>query len=85
MLPVLHLNGYKIASPTLLARIPEEELVSLLEGYGHRPILVSGGQGGEEPAAVHDRLAAALDQALEEIGEIQRAARSGARGGRAGQ
>src|SRR5438552_2627275 len=53
VLPVLHLNGYKIANPTVLARIPEDELVSLLEGYGYRPLLVSG----DEPSAVHPELA----------------------------
>jgi len=82
VLPILHLNGYKIANPTLLARIPEPELTALLEGYGHRPIFVRGGEGGEEPAAVHGRLAAALDEALDEIAEIQRAARSGGAAGR---
>ncbi len=75
VLPILHLNGYKIANPTVLARIPERELVALFEGYGWRPIVVSGGFDGEEPAAVHQRLAAALDEALDEIREIQRAAR----------
>ena len=49
VLPILHLNGYKIANPTVLARIPEEELLELLRGYGHRPIVVSG----DDPAAVH--------------------------------
>jgi len=82
VLPILHLNGYKIANPTVLARIPEPELASLLEGYGYRPLFVRGGQDGEEPFAVHERLAAALDEALEEIGEIQRAARSGGASGR---
>ncbi len=77
VLPILHLNGYKIANPTVLARIPEGELTALLEGYGHHPIVVNGGLDGEEPIAVHPRLAAAFDQALAEIGEIQRAARSG--------
>ncbi len=71
VLPVLHLNGYKIANPTVLARIPERELVSLLEGYGHRPLLVSGGFDGEDPLAVHERFAAALDEALDEIAEIR--------------
>jgi len=71
VLPVLHLNGYKIANPTVLARIPEHELVSLLEGYGHRPILVTGGFDGEEPIAVHERFAAALDEALDEIAAIK--------------
>ena len=76
VLPILHLNGYKIANPTLLARIPEHELVALFEGYGHRPILVTGGFDGEEPAAVHQRFAAALDEALDEIAEIQTRARA---------
>jgi xylulose-5-phosphate/fructose-6-phosphate phosphoketolase len=75
VLPILHLNGYKIASATVLARIPEEELVALLEGYGHRPNLVTGGFDGEEPAAVHQRFAAALDEALDEISDIQKGAR----------
>jgi xylulose-5-phosphate/fructose-6-phosphate phosphoketolase len=75
VLPILHLNGYKIANPTLLARIPEEELVALFEGYGYRPLLVSGGFDGEEAGPVHQRFAAALDEALDEIAEIQRAAR----------
>ncbi len=75
VLPILHLNGYKIANPTVLARIPEDELVSLFEGYGYRPLVVSGGFDGEEHAAVHQRFAAALDEALDEIGRIQRAAR----------
>jgi xylulose-5-phosphate/fructose-6-phosphate phosphoketolase len=71
VLPILHLNGYKIANPTVLARIPEEELVALFEGYGYRPILVSG----EEPEQVHRDLAAALDDALDDIARIQHAAR----------
>jgi xylulose-5-phosphate/fructose-6-phosphate phosphoketolase len=71
VLPFLHLNGYKIANPTVLARIPEAELVSLLEGCGWRPLLVAG----DEPAAVHQALAAALDEALDEIAAFQRAAR----------
>jgi xylulose-5-phosphate/fructose-6-phosphate phosphoketolase len=71
VLPVLQLNGYKISNPTVLARIPEAELVSLLEGYGWRPIVVSG----DQPESVHQALAAALDEALDEIREIQRAAR----------
>ena len=73
VLPILHLNGYKIANPTVLARIPEAELVALLEGYGYRPLLVTGGFDGEDPLAVHQRFAAALDEALDEIAEIQRA------------
>jgi xylulose-5-phosphate/fructose-6-phosphate phosphoketolase len=75
VLPILHLNGYKIANPTVLARIPEEELLALFEGYGYVPLLVHGGFDGEEAPGVHDRLAAALDQALDEIGRIQHAAR----------
>jgi xylulose-5-phosphate/fructose-6-phosphate phosphoketolase len=71
VLPVLQLNGYKIANPTVLARIPEAELLSLLEGYGWRPIVVSG----HEPGPVHQAFAAALDEALDEIREIQRGAR----------
>ncbi len=72
VLPVLQLNGYKIANPTVLARIPEAELVSLLEGYGWRPLIVAG----DQPEAVHEAFAAALDEALAEIREIQQAARS---------
>ncbi len=75
VLPILHLNGYKIANPTVLARIPEEELGALLEGYGHRPVFVTGGFDGEEPAAVHQRFAAALDEVVDEITEIQHRAR----------
>jgi xylulose-5-phosphate/fructose-6-phosphate phosphoketolase len=71
VLPILHLNGYKIANPTILARIPETELVALLEGYGHRVHLVTG----DDPASVHRLLAAELDAALDEIRGIQAAAR----------
>jgi xylulose-5-phosphate/fructose-6-phosphate phosphoketolase len=73
VLPILHLNGYKIANPTVLARIPEDELVRLFEGYGHRVILVSG----EDPAAVHPLMAAALDDAFDDIAAIQHKARVG--------
>src|SRR5579864_7456160 len=73
VLPILHLNGYKIANPTVLARIPEEELRRLLEGYGHNPVFVSG----DDPMLVHQQLAAALDWAMDEIASIQRTARSG--------
>jgi xylulose-5-phosphate/fructose-6-phosphate phosphoketolase len=75
VLPILHLNGYKIANPTVLDRIPEEELVALFRGYGWEPLLVSGGFDGEDPAAVHQRFAAALDDALDRVAAIQRAAR----------
>src|SRR5581483_6877961 len=78
VLPVLHLNGYKIANPTVLARIPREELTKLLEGYGHRPVYVEG----SEPAEMHERMAAVLDEVMGEIREIQDGARSGGRGGR---
>jgi len=71
VLPILHLNGYKIANPTVLARIPEQELRGLLEGYGHVPVFV----GGDDPEPVHQQLAAAMDWALDEIAGIQRAAR----------
>ena len=71
VLPILHLNGYKIASPTVLARIGDEELTSLLEGYGHSVHWVDG----HEPEAMHQRMASVLDQVVEEIASIQRAAR----------
>jgi xylulose-5-phosphate/fructose-6-phosphate phosphoketolase len=71
VLPILHLNGYKIANPTVLARIPEAELVSLLEGYGYRPYIVSG----DDPATMHRLMAETLDTALDEIARIQAAAR----------
>src|SRR6266566_2723201 len=71
VLPFLHLNGYKIANPTVLGRIPEQELVSFLEGCGWRPLIVAG----DEPDAVHKDLAGAFDEALDQIAEIQRAAR----------
>lgn len=71
VLPILALNEYKIANPTLLARIPQDELDSLLCGYGYEPILVAG----RDPAAVHQQFAAAMDTCLERIGQIQRAAR----------
>ncbi len=74
VLPVLHLNGYKIANPTVLARIPEAELLDLMRGYGHDPIVVAG----DDPAEVHRQLAAALDLAMDRIAAIQLEARSGA-------
>jgi xylulose-5-phosphate/fructose-6-phosphate phosphoketolase len=73
VLPILHLNGFKIANPTVLARIPEEELVALFRGCGWEPLLVEG----DEPEAVHQAFAAALDRSLDRIAEIQRAARDG--------
>ncbi|MET8174467.1 phosphoketolase family protein [Streptomyces clavifer] len=73
VLPILHLNGYKIANPTVLARLPEEELDALLRGYGHDPVHVEG----DDPATVHRALAAAMDLAVDRIDEYQRAARTG--------
>ena len=73
VLPILHLNGYKIASPSVLSRIPEQELMHLLQGYGHRPIIVSG----NDPQLVHRALAAALDDAFDDIARIQARARRG--------
>jgi xylulose-5-phosphate/fructose-6-phosphate phosphoketolase len=71
VLPILALNGYKIANPTVLARIPEAELVKLLEGYGHEALIVAG----DEPLDVHRQMAIALDAALDRIQEIRRRAR----------
>ncbi len=67
VLPILHLNGYKIANPTVLARIPEDELLKLLQGYGWRPRVVAGG----EPEVMHQKMAAALDEILDDIRRIQ--------------
>src|SRR5438105_3843376 len=67
VLPILHLNGYKIANPTLLARIPEDELRRLLEGYGYAPYIIAG----DDPMDMHQRMAALLDLVLDEIEEIQ--------------
>jgi xylulose-5-phosphate/fructose-6-phosphate phosphoketolase len=74
VLPVLHLNGYKIANPTVLARIPEDELTALMRGYGYTPHFVTG----DDPAAVHQQLAATLDAVLDDIAAIQDTARRGA-------
>ncbi|WP_433701500.1 phosphoketolase family protein [Nocardiopsis sp. CA-288880] len=78
VLPILHLNGYKIANPTVLARIPEEELLKQLEGFGYRPLVVSG----DDPVYMHGRMAQVLDEALAEIARIQRVARSSGLEGR---
>ncbi|ETK35168.1 hypothetical protein MPTA5024_15515, partial [Microbispora sp. ATCC PTA-5024] len=67
VLPILHLNGYKIANPTVLARIPEEELVKLFEGYGYRPHIVSG----DDPAVMHPLMAETLDAVFDEIAEYK--------------
>ena len=74
VLPILHLNGYKIANPTVLARIPEEELCALLRGYGYDPIVVAG----DEPEAMHALMARTMDEVADRIAGIQRAARTGA-------
>jgi len=73
VLPILHLNGYKIANPTVLSRIPRDELRALMEGYGHNPYFVEG----DDPALVHQQMAAVMDTVVEEIHAIQRAAREG--------
>ncbi len=73
VLPILHLNGYKIANPALLARIPREELVSLFTGYGWTPHFVEG----HDPALMHEAMAAALEQSVSEIQAYQRSTRSG--------
>jgi xylulose-5-phosphate/fructose-6-phosphate phosphoketolase len=72
VLPILHLNGYKIANPTVLARISRQELEQLLRGYGHRPYFVEG----DDPETMHQLMAATLDQAIEEIRQIQAEART---------
>jgi len=71
VLPILHLNGYKIANPTVLARLPAEELRSLLEGYGYEVFEV----GGDDPDVVHEDMARTLDEVLDKIAAIQKTAR----------
>ena len=71
VLPILHLNGYKIANPTVLARIGREELSLLMQGYGYTPYFVSG----DDPATMHQLMAATLDRVFDEIRQIQTAAR----------
>ena len=72
VLPILHLNGYKIQNPCILARIPHDELKQLFLGYGHDPIFVEG----EEPEPMHRAMAAALDEAVDKIRKIQKKARA---------
>ncbi|MGB6990005.1 MAG: phosphoketolase family protein, partial [Candidatus Sulfotelmatobacter sp.] len=72
VLPVLHLNGYKIANPTILARIPHDELEALLTGYGHKPYFVEG----SDPLEMHQKMATTLEQCILEIRSIQQHARS---------
>lgn len=71
VLPILHLNGYKISNPTILSRISDEELIKLFEGYGWEPILVEG----NDPMTMHGAMSKALDKCIEKIKEIQREAR----------
>jgi xylulose-5-phosphate/fructose-6-phosphate phosphoketolase len=71
VIPILHLNGYKIAGPTVLARIPRNELAELLQGYGYHPYFVSG----HEPGPMHQSMAATLDSIVDEIRNIQKEAR----------
>jgi xylulose-5-phosphate/fructose-6-phosphate phosphoketolase len=78
VLPILHLNGYKIAGPTVLARLPHDELEALFHGYGHRPYFVEG----DEPEALHQLMAATLDEAIGEITAIQQKARATGDAGR---
>jgi xylulose-5-phosphate/fructose-6-phosphate phosphoketolase len=78
VLPILHLNGYKIANPTVLARMPHHELRCLLEGYGHTPLFVEG----DDPMEVHQLMAGALDQAVAEIRDIRARARAAGHGRR---
>jgi xylulose-5-phosphate/fructose-6-phosphate phosphoketolase len=78
VLPILHLNGYKIANPTVLARIPRAELESLFVGYGYRPYFVEG----DEPEAMHKLMAATVDWAIADIHDIQRKVRDGSDTGR---
>jgi xylulose-5-phosphate/fructose-6-phosphate phosphoketolase len=78
VLPILHLNEYKIANPTVLGRIPEEDLLSLLCGVGHQPYVVAG----DDPVVVHRQLAATLDHVLDEITALQWRARIGEDGAR---
>jgi len=73
VLPILHLNGYKIANPTVLARIDHDELAALMTGYGYQPFFVEG----SDPAAVHQSLAATMDEVASRIADIQHRARSG--------
>src|ERR1700676_258971 len=72
VIPILHLNGYKIAGPTVLARIPKDELEELFRGYGYKPYFVSG----HEPEIMHQAMAAALETVLGDIRAIQRDART---------
>jgi xylulose-5-phosphate/fructose-6-phosphate phosphoketolase len=78
VLPILHLNGFKIANPTVLARISPEELDQLMRGYGWTPLYVEG----DDPALMHEAMATALETALAQIRAIQQQARAGGKGTR---
>jgi xylulose-5-phosphate/fructose-6-phosphate phosphoketolase len=73
VLPILHLNGYKIANPTMIGRMSDDEVRNLFLGYGHEPLFVEG----DDPAAMHRLMAATLDTAFDKIRAIQLAARDG--------
>jgi xylulose-5-phosphate/fructose-6-phosphate phosphoketolase len=79
VLPILHLNGYKIANPTVPARMPRERLLQLLRGYGHEVLVVEG----DDPEVMHELMASTLETAYRKIRDIQRAAREGGDGARA--
>src|SRR5437763_1627727 len=81
VLPILHLNGYKIANPTVLARIPSDELLALFTGYGYRPFVVEAGLD-EDHAAVHRRMADTMDEIVDEIARIRREAADAEAAGR---
>ncbi|HVC72211.1 MAG TPA: phosphoketolase family protein [Mycobacteriales bacterium] len=76
VLPILHLNGYKIANPTVLARIPEPELLDLMRGYGYQPFVLDAGLD-DDHLDVHARMASTMDEILDRIAAIKRAARGG--------
>jgi xylulose-5-phosphate/fructose-6-phosphate phosphoketolase len=76
VVPILHLNEWKIANPTVLARIPDDELRRLLEGYGHTPYFVEG----DDPMTMHQRMAATLDDVMDDVARIQREARTSGKG-----
>ena len=80
VLPILHLNGYKIANPTILGRMPDDEVIGLFRGYGYEPITVAG----SDPIPMHQRMAAVLDKVIGDIHSIQELARkSGGKGDKA--
>jgi xylulose-5-phosphate/fructose-6-phosphate phosphoketolase len=78
VLPILHLNGYKIANPTIIGRMPDEEIRQLLAGYGHEPFFVEG----SDPKEMHEKMARTLDEVLDRIGAIQLLARGRQMGSR---